>query len=308
MATDPGIRTGTTTAASPAPVCPELHFDQRTELGEFLRSRRARLKPADVGLREYNRRRRVPGLRREELAQVAGVSAAYYTRLEQGNGQNVSNEVLDAISSALGLSEAEHAHLVHLARPPRRKQGVELRRQQVRPELLEMLSALDSVPAYVWGRRSDVLAWNRLACVLFGDWNARAPRDRNWGRVAFLEPRARQRFADWEAKAADVVGHLRWYAGRHPNDPQLGELLADLSVSADFRRMWDAHQVKRKTHGRMRINHPAVGELTVCYETFTLPGDEDQSLAIYHAEAGTSSEEALRSLTLSRELTAGVRD
>ncbi|MFI5614382.1 helix-turn-helix transcriptional regulator [Amycolatopsis sp. NPDC051903] len=306
MATDPD--TGTATAPRPAPEGPELHFDQRTELGEFLRSRRARLKPADVGLPDYGRRRRVPGLRREELAQVAGVSAAYYTRLEQGNGQNVSAEVLDAISSALALSEAEHAHLVHLVKPLQRQRPVEPQRQRVRPELLATLSALDSVPAYVWGRRSDVLAWNRLACVLFGDWSARAPRDRNWGRVTFLEPAARQRFADWETKAADVVGHLRWYAGRYPNDPQLAELLADLSVSADFRRLWDAHQVKRKTHGHMLLNHPDVGELTVRYETFTLPGDEDQSLAIYHAEPGTASAAALRSLTLARELTAGARD
>ncbi|QRP50157.1 helix-turn-helix transcriptional regulator [Amycolatopsis sp. FDAARGOS 1241] len=305
MATDPD--TGTTTAPNDGPEAPELYFDQRTELGEFLRSRRAGLKPADVGLPEYGLRRRVPGLRREELAQVAGVSVAHYTRLEQGNGQNVSAEVLDAVSSALALSEAEHAHLVHLAGPPHRKRRVEAQRQQARPEPLATLSALDSVPAYDWSRRSDVLAWNRLACVLFGDWNARAPSERHWGRVAFLEPAARLRFADWETKAADVVGHLRWYAGRYPNDPQLAELLADLSVSADFRRLWDAHQVKRKTRGGMPINHPEVGEPTVPHETFTLPGDEDQSPAIYHTEPGTSSEEALRSLVLSRELTTGAR-
>ena len=270
-------------------------LDPRAELSEFLRSRRARLKPADVGLPEYGRQRRVPGLRREELAQLAGVSVAYYIRLEQGNGRNVSLEVLNAISNALKLSETEHAHLLQLAKPTRQRRSTP-RRQRVRPALLRMLEAIDTVPAYVWGRRTDVLAWNRTASALFGDWDARAPQDRNWARIVFLEPDADQLFTDWEAKAADVVGQLRLDAGRHPDDPLLAELVGELSLkSEDFRRMWAAHNVKSKGHDAMRLTHPLVGDLTVQYETFTLP-NEEQSLSIYHAEPGSQSDQALRLL------------
>ncbi|MEV6287863.1 helix-turn-helix domain-containing protein [Kribbella sp. NPDC051770] len=266
------------------------------ELSEFLRTRRARLQPGDLGLPSYGRRRRVPGLRREELAQVAGVSVAYYTRLEQGNARNVSVEVLDAISNALRLTEAEHSHLLHLAQP-RRQRPTAPRRQRVRPELQLMLDAIDGTPAYVWGRRTDVLAWNRTASALFGDWAARAPRDRNWARIVFLDPAARDLFADWPRKAADVVGQLRLDAGRHPGDPLLDELVGELSIRSEpFRELWAAHDVKRKTHDRMRISHPLVGELWVGYETFTLPDDQDQALSVYHAEPASKSAEALRIL------------
>ncbi|XVV15359.1 helix-turn-helix domain-containing protein [Actinoplanes sp. CA-131856] len=267
------------------------------DIGEFLRTRRARLKPADLGLTDYGRSRRVPGLRREELARLAGVSVAYYTRLEQGNGGNVSAEVLDAIATALRLTGAERAHLRHLARPGARR-GPVAERQEVRPDLVQLLSAVDGVAAYIWGHRGDVLAWNRAASGLFGDWAERAPRDRNWARITFLDPASRTRFLDWEAKAADVVGQLRWYAGRRPDDPLAGELVAELlDGSDDFRRLWAAHDVKRKTHGGMRIRTEAAGELTVHFESFALPGDDDQSLTLYHAEPGSPSEEALRMLT-----------
>ncbi|HEX4221670.1 MAG TPA: helix-turn-helix transcriptional regulator [Pseudonocardiaceae bacterium] len=274
----------------------EQRLDPRAELSEFLRTRRARLTPADVGITGYGRRRRVPGLRREELAQLAGVSVAYYTRLEQGNGRNVSVEVLDAISAALKLSDAEHAHLLDLAKPKQRRRATP-QRQQVRPALLEMLAALDGVPAYIWGRRTDVLAWNRTASALFGDWNARAPQDRNWARITFLDPESRNLFADWDTKASDVVGQLRLDAGQHTNDPLLAELIGELSMkSADFRTKWATHNVKRKTHDTIRLSHPLVGELTLRYETFTLPGDQEQSLSVYHAEPASSSADALRLL------------
>jgi transcriptional regulator with XRE-family HTH domain len=270
-------------------------LDPRVELSEFLRTRRARLSPADVGLADHGRRRRVPGLRREELAQLAGVSVAYYTRLEQGNGRNVSIEVLTAISTALRLSDAEHAHLLHLAKPTRHSRRATPRRQQVRAALSELLSAMEGVPAYVWGRRTDVLAWNRTASAVFGDWAARAPQDRNWARITFLDPTARDLFVDWEAKAADVVGQLRLDAGQHPNDPLLAALIGELSVkSEDFRRLWAVHDVKRKSHGSMRLMHPLAGELTVRYETFALATDEELALSTYHAEPGSPSEEALR--------------
>jgi transcriptional regulator with XRE-family HTH domain len=298
MAGHLGPRTDPVTApgSDPEPAR-ERSLDPRAELSEFLRTRRARLRPADVGLVEYGRRRRVPGLRREELAQLAGVSVAYYTRLEQGNGRNVSVEVLDAISAALQLSETEQAHLLHLARPTRQKRRPVPPRQQVRPALRELLTAVDTVPAYVWGRRTDVLAWNRSASALFGDWAARAPRDRNWARIVFLDPDSRRLFADWELKASDVVGQLRLDAGQHASDPLLAELVGELSLrSEDFRARWAAHDVKRKTHDTMRITHPLVGELALRYETFTLPGDQEQALAMYHAEPGSASEEALRLL------------
>jgi transcriptional regulator with XRE-family HTH domain len=275
----------------------EPYLDPRTELSEFLRTRRARLKPPDVGLPEHGRRRRVPGLRREELAQLAGVSVAYYTRLEQGNSRSVSVEVLDAISEALNLSDAEHAHLLHLAKPKQQKRRPAPQRQQVRPALLELLTAIEDLPAYVWGRRTDVLAWNRTASALFGDWAARTPQDRNWARITFLDPAARRLFLDWEAKASDVVGHLRLDAGQHADDPLLAELIGELSMrSEDFRALWAAHDVKRKSHGSMRLMHPLAGALTLHYETFTLPGDQEQSLATYHAQPGSASEQALRLL------------
>ncbi|MEV6235364.1 helix-turn-helix transcriptional regulator [Lentzea sp. NPDC051838] len=274
----------------------DTKLDRKAELSEFLRTRRARLTPADVGLPDYSTRRRVPGLRREELAQLAGVSAAYYTRFEQGNAGNVSPEILDAISRALRLSEAEHAHLARLAQPQRKRRAAP-RPQQVRPALADLLRTLEGVPAYVWGRRTDVLAWNDTASALFGDWAARAPQDRNWARIAFLDPAARTLFADWESKAYDVVGQLRFSAAGNSDDPLLASLIGELSLkSTEFRTLWAAHDVKKKTHGTMRLSHPLVGDLSLRYETLVLPDDAEQALTVYHATPGSSSAEALRLL------------
>ncbi|MFI6349450.1 helix-turn-helix transcriptional regulator [Streptomyces sp. NPDC050560] len=276
---------------------PDLPLDRRAELGEFLRTRRARLKPSDVGLTEYGRIRRVPGLRREELARLAGVSVAYYTRLEQGNGNNVSAEVLEAISRALRLTDAERAHLTHLAQPTRHKKQRVPQREHVRPSLQQLLDTLTGVPAYVVGRRSDVLAWNRPAAALFCDWASKPPRDRNWARMVFLCDGSRDLFVEWEQKAADVVGHLRMDAGRHENDPVLNALIGELSVkSPDFRRLWAAHDVREKAYGTKALRHPLVGEMTLHYETFWLSTDEGQALVTYQAEPDTASAEALRLL------------
>lgn len=272
-------------------------MDRRAELSEFLRSRRARLTPEDVGLPRFGRHRRVPGLRREELAQLAGVSVAYYTRLEQGNGRNVSAEVLDAIARALRLTDAEHAHLTHLARPKQHKKKPAARPQQVRPSLRQLLDVLEGVPAYVAGRRSEILAWNRMAAAVLGDWGELPPAERNWARLVFLSPGYRELFVEWESKAADVVGYLRMDAGCHPDDPKLSALVGELSVkSEEFRRLWAAHDVKEKSHGVKRLQHPLVGELTLSYETLKLPDDPDQSLITYHAEPGSPSAEALQLL------------
>ncbi|MFD9095443.1 helix-turn-helix domain-containing protein [Streptomyces collinus] len=272
-------------------------LDRRAELSEFLRSRRARLKPEDVGLPDFGRHRRVPGLRREELAQLAGVSVAYYTRLEQGNGRNVSAEVLDSIARALRLSDAEHAHLTHLAKPKAHKKRPAARQQQVRAALCQLLDTLDGVPAYVVGRRAEILAWNRMAAALFGDWGQLPAGDRNWARLVFLRPEYRELFVDWEQKAIDIVCALRMDAGCFPDDPRLSALVGELSVkSEEFRRLWATHDVKEKSHGVKRLHHPLVGDLSLRFETFRVAGDPDQGLITYHAEPQSASAESLRLL------------
>ncbi|MEU9332290.1 helix-turn-helix transcriptional regulator [Streptomyces sp. NPDC048290] len=272
-------------------------LDRRAELSEFLRTRRARLKPGDVGLPDFGRHRRVPGLRREELSQLAGVSVAYYTRLEQGNGRNVSAEVLDAIARALRLSDAEHAHLTHLAKPKHKKKPADRGTQRVRPALRQLLDVLDGIPAYVVGRRSDILAWNPMAAALFGDWGALPERERNWARLVFLRPDYQDPFVDWEQKAIDVVCQLRMDAGCYPDDQRLSALVGELSVkSEDFRRLWATHDVKEKTHGVKRLCHPLVGELELHFESFRPAADGEQSLITYHAAPDSPSAESLRLL------------
>jgi len=273
-------------------------LDRRAELGQFLRARRAALKPEDLGLPGFGRRRRVPGLRREEVAQSAGVSVAYYTRLEQGHSENVSAEVLGAIARALRLSEAEHTYLTQLARPKQQKKKSPCHRQQhLRPAMQHLLDSFDGVAAYVIGQRSDILGWNRLAAALFGNWAELPPAERNWARLIFLSPTTRDLFVDREAKTSAVVGYLRMDAGRCTDDPHLAALVGELSVKSDeFRRLWALYEVKARNHGTLRIRHPLVGELTLAYESFPLPDDPDLSMITYHAEPGSPSAEALRLL------------
>ncbi|MCB8902755.1 MULTISPECIES: helix-turn-helix domain-containing protein [unclassified Streptomyces] len=276
-------------------------MDLSAELSEFLRSRRARLKPEDVGLPDFGRHRRVPGLRREELAQLAGVSVAYYTRLEQGNGRNVSMEVLDSIARALRLSDTERAHLTHLAKPTAKKRqhrAAIARPQQVRPGLRHLLDAMEGIPAFVVGRRLDVLAWNRMARALMGDFEAMEPTERNVARMVFLGPNSRDLYRDWECKATEVVSVLRLYAGCYPEDPALLALVGELSVrSEEFRSLWAAHTVADKGHGTKVLRHPLVGEMTLTYESMQVAGgDPDLMLITYQAEPGTASADALRLL------------
>ncbi|MFC8245003.1 helix-turn-helix domain-containing protein [Streptomyces chartreusis] len=290
----PGSSTG---PAADTAADPRAGLDPRAELSEFLRTRRARLKPEDVGLPDYGRHRRVPGLRREELAQLAGVSVAYYTRLEQGNGRNVSAEVLDAIARALRLSDAEHAHLTHLAKPKRHKKKPAARTEQVRPALRQLLDTIDGVPAYITGRRSDIVAWNGMAAAVFGDWSELPAQERNWARLVFLRPEYRELFMEWDQKAYDIVAFLRMDAGCHPDDPRLSALVGELSVkSEEFRRLWAIHDVKEKSYGVKRLRHPLVGELTLNFESFRLTDGTEQTLITYHPEPGSPSAEALRLL------------
>jgi transcriptional regulator with XRE-family HTH domain len=270
---------------------------RRAELGEFLRVRRARLTPQDVGLPECGRHRRVPGLRREELAQLAGVSVAYYTRLEQGGGRRVSADILDSLARALQLPAAEYAHLMRLGNPEPRRREAAAPVRQVRPALLHLLHAIDSVPVYVLGQRTDILAWNRMAAAVFGDWAQLPAAERNWARLVFLKPEYRELYADWEVRASEVVGCLRRNASRHPDDPQLSALVGEVSVrSVEFRRLWAAGDTRRQSRGAERIRHPVVGELTLRAETFGVPDGSQQVLITHHAKPGTASAEALQRL------------
>ncbi|MFF5257641.1 helix-turn-helix domain-containing protein [Actinomadura viridis] len=273
-------------------------FDPRAEIGAFLRGRRARLRPEDVGLAASGRHRRVPGLRREELALLSGVSVAYLTRLEQGRGANVSAEVLDAIGRALRLTDAEYAHLTHLVNcRQHNRRTPPPRRERVRATLWGLLASMEGVPAYVTGPRSDILAWNPMAAALFGGLDGLPSHERNWARLAFLDPGHRLLFPDWESRAADTVGALRLYAGCHPDDPRLSALVGELSVKSDeFRRLWARQDVKENNHGTARLDHPALGDLTLSFETLRLPDDHEQSLTVYHAPPGSGSAEKLRLL------------
>ncbi|MFI7466924.1 helix-turn-helix transcriptional regulator [Nonomuraea sp. NPDC049646] len=277
-----------------------MALDRRAELGEFLRSRRARLRPEELGLPEYGSRRRVPGLRREELAQLAGVSVDHYVRLEQGRTLHFSEAVLDAVARALRLDDVERAHLHRLARPwndgDRGQAAPPL--QRVRPGLQRLLDASADVPAYVVGRNTDVLAWNHLAAALITDFGALPPEQRNLARLVFLDEGMRDLYADWPAKAADVAAYLRLDAGRHPEDTRTPELVEELSAaSPEFRELWAEHRLKDKTHGRYVYLHPVVGRLDLGFETLRLPDDPDQALIAHTPEEGSPSQTALRLLS-----------
>ncbi|AEV85281.2 putative DNA-binding protein [Actinoplanes sp. SE50/110] len=262
------------------------------EIGAFLRARRAAIKPQDVGLPALGRRR-VPGLRREELAQLAGVSPDYYIRLEQGRGRNVSDAVLDAVARVLGLDETERRHLHRLARPA----IAPVRRQRVRPGVRLLLDMMETVPAFILGRRMDVLAWNALGDAVngFSSW----PADRrNVARQAFLDPAARTFYPQWTEVAAETVAFLQLDAGRHPGDPLLAAMVDELSgASPEFARLWADRRVKEKASGTKVLRHPTVGEMALGYETLTLPGETDQMLVTYTAPIGSPAHDALRLLT-----------
>ncbi|POM26588.1 hypothetical protein BTM25_09890 [Actinomadura rubteroloni] len=271
-----------------------MALDRRTELGAFLRSRRARLRPDDLGLPGHGGRRRVPGLRREELAMLAGVSVDHYVRLEQGRTLHFSDAVLDAVARALRLDPAERDHLHRLARP---SSGTAPSPQEVRPGLRRLLDQAGDVPGYVLGRDLDVLAWNPLACALLADFGALPPRERNLARLIFLDPRLRDLYVDWRGKAGDVVAFLRLDASRRPGDPATTALVEELSaLSPDFRTLWAEHRLKDKTHGRYVYRHPVVGELELGFETLRLPDDPDQAFIAHTVEPGSPSETALRLL------------
>lgn len=269
--------------------------DPHRELGEFLRQARSHRDPTTTGLLPDGRVRRVPGLRREEVALLAGVSTDYYTRLEQGRPIAPSAQVIDALIRALGLDQAGQTYLRTLIgavgkRTTRSRPTV----QRVRPALHQLLDSLNGQPALILGHRTDILASNSLARALFADFNAMPAKHRNYARWMLLDEHPRNLFLDWEHQARNAVEALRFEAATTTGDLGMQQLIGELSLaSPEFRQWWSEHRVHQRTHGTKHLHHPIVGPLDVQYETLTLPGDDQQVLYVYTAEPGTSSHEAL---------------
>ena len=269
-------------------------MDRRSELGDFLRSRRARRQPEDLGLTPVAGRRRVPGLRREELAQAAALSVDYYVRLEQGRLRNPSAEVVDAVATALALDPAERRYLHNLARPQR---AAEPSTRPAVPTSIQTLLDNTNSPAALYSKRTDVLAWNALTSALIIDFGALPPEERNMARLLFLNDDVAARFVEWECKARDLVSQLRMEASRSPDDERLATLVGELTMrSPDFARLWATHPVREKVRGGHRYRHPVVGELYLRYEAFSLPDAPDLSFVAQVADPGSPDEEALRLL------------
>ncbi|ADB31095.1 transcriptional regulator, XRE family [Kribbella flavida DSM 17836] len=286
-------------------------MDSAGPLGDFLRARRAQLRPEDVGLRDFGPRRRVPGLRREELAQLAGVSVSYYARLEQGQSRGASPEVLEAIARALRLDAAEREHLDRLANASRRTPKARRRRpERVTAETLDLLRALQGIPALVLGRRTDVLAWNDLGhALLAGHIDPAAPGDParrpNMSRLVFLDEHCRELYADWKRKARAVVGNLRIAVGLHPDDPELAALIGELSMkSPEFVALWADHKVAPCEAASYDLRHPLVGTVIVTQQTLTIARSPEQSLVAVTTTAGSPSEAALAILRQATTRTA----
>jgi transcriptional regulator with XRE-family HTH domain len=262
------------------------------DLGEFLRSRRAEIRPEDVGLTRYNERRRVAGLRREELAQLAGLSATYYTRLEQGHGAHPSESVVESLAQALRLGPDEAAHLRALA-SPRRPSRRRARPEKVRPGVSLILSSYTNGAAFVIGRRTDILAANDLGWALL----AQHTEDRascNLARFVVLDPRARELYADWTSMLRDVVGYLRYATGQYADDQDLFELIGQLcATSAAFATAWARHHVRNCASAVRTYHHPEVGTLTLTEESLELREDNGQRLVLKAAEPGSPSAERM---------------
>lgn len=272
--------------------------DRSNELADFLRTRRARVTPDRAGLPDDRRARRVPGLRRDEVARLAGVSTEYYTRIEQGRAQNPSPEVIEALAGTLRLNPSEREHLTDLLARPAPARRAPAGPQRVRPGLHLMLQTLGHVPAFILGRRTDVLASNRLAREVLTDFDALPAPRRNLARYCLLDPEARERIGDWEQIAAETVAMLRLEAGRSPHDRRLADLIGELTLkSPEFSGWWNDHRVLRRTHGAKHYRHPLVGELHFSYESFQVPGDTDQTMCVYNVEPGSDTAQALRLLT-----------
>jgi len=270
-------------------------MDAHAELGDFLRSRRSRITPESVGL-SPTALRRVSGLRREELAQLAGVSVDYYTRLEQGRHITPSDGVLEAIGTALALDDVERAYLAELARARTKPQSRARAAQHVRPGLLRIMDTVGDVPAYVLGRRTDVLAANRMACALLADFPTMPARQRNASRWLLLDEGARSLYRNWETVASDIVATLRLDAGRYPDDPRTTALIGELAIkSPEFPKWWANQRVITHCEGVKLLHHPITGDLEFTVEALVSAEDQDQMLFVY-LPSDSRTEDALRLL------------
>lgn len=270
----------------------------RDDIGEFLTTRRAKITPERAGLPTFGRHRRVSGLRREEVALVAGISVEYYTRLERGHAAGVSDEVLHAVSAALQLDDAERAHLLELVRvanerAPRRAATP----QRIRPGIARIVDAITDVAAFVQNGRGDIVYANALAAAIYSDLDRDPVRPPNTARYLFLDPRAKSFYADWDKVANETVAVLRGAAGRNPYDRALSDLVGMLATRSDeFRVRWASHDVRFHRSGAKRLHHPLVGDLTLSYELLDIPGEPGLTLVTYAAEPGTPSQERLLEL------------
>jgi transcriptional regulator with XRE-family HTH domain len=275
----------------------DVRGDVRGEIREFLSTRRARISPAQAGLPHYDGdRRRVSGLRREEVASLAGISIQYYTRLERGDATGVSENVIEAIAQALQLDEAERLHLLDLLRTagttrPRRRGPT---RQRVRPAVQRILDSMHGTPAFVLNGRLDILAANALGHVLYSPIYADPVSPPNLARFVFLDPHATGFFREWDTVANDNVAMLRAEAGRDPYDRRLSDLIGELSTRSDeFRVRWAAHNVRIHATGVKLLHHPIVGDLDLPFETFPLAGATSQGVLAYTAEPGSPAQDGL---------------
>ena len=274
-------------------------MDRRTEIRDFLTSRRARITPEQAGLKvsPLAGARRVAGLRREEVALLAGVSVPYYTRLERGDARGATDAVLDAISRALLLDDAERAHLFDLVRAANATSAAAARRPArppVRPELRNMLAAMSGIPAYIRNGRLDILAGNALARALFAPVFTSPARPVNAARFTFLDPAATEFYPDWDAVADQNVATLRAEVGRNPYDKALSDLIGELSTRGDtFRQRWAQHEVRRHRAGAKLLNHPLVGQITFTYETMELAADQGLYLIVCGTAPGSRDADAL---------------
>ena len=274
-------------------------MDNRAQIREFLASRRARITPEQAGLPAYGGNRRVTGLRREEVALLAGVSIDYYVRMERGNLAGASDAVLEGVARALQLDDAERDHLFDLARASE-PQPARLRRSRepgVTASVQQVLDAITDAPAWVRNARHDMLAANRLARALYAPLLADPRRPANNARFVYLDPASRDFFTDWDRAADDIAAMLRLEAGRNPYDKKLVELIGELSTrSEDFRTRWAAHNVRFHRTGHKKLHHPVVGDLDLNFEAMELPSQPGLTLLVYTAPQHSPTADSLNLL------------
>lgn len=271
-----------------------------SDIREFLASRRAKITPQQAGLPAFGGNRRVPGLRREEVALLAGISIEYYTRIERGSVRGASDDVLDALARALQLDDVERAHLIDLvhaanARPRSGRRGAA--RDQIRPSVRRLLDSMTGVAAFVRNARLDILAANHLGYALYSQAFLAPARPVNLARFVFLDRRSTEFYGDWDRIAHDAVGSLRAEAGRNPHDAALTSLVGELATRSDeFRVRWGGHDVRYYRSGTQPFHHPLVGDLTLEYDALEIPADPGQTIVTYSAPVGSAAQKALDQL------------